>query len=77
MRSVPASSYTRVSLRCVQCRFMRCLDSVANDAPVAQLLAHEFLFSKEMMEGSNGRLCYALGCMMLGCALMALLGRWA
>lgn len=42
-----------------------------------QLLAHEFLFSKEMMEGSNKKLVYALGCMMLGCGLMALLGRWA
>ena len=44
---------------------------------LVELLAHEFLFSKKMMESSNGRLCYALGCMMLGCALMALLGRWA
>jgi solute carrier family 39 (zinc transporter), member 1/2/3 len=42
-----------------------------------QLLAHEFLFNKQMIEGSNGRLAYAIGCMCLGCGLMALLGRWA
>lgn len=42
-----------------------------------QLLAHEFLFSKETMEGSNAKLAYALACMMLGCGVMALLGRWA
>ena len=42
-----------------------------------QLLAHEFLFNKEMINGSNGKLLYALGCMMAGCALMAVLGRWA
>ncbi|TFK74958.1 ZIP zinc/iron transport family [Pluteus cervinus] len=44
---------------------------------LVELLAHEFLFNKEMMEGSNGRLAYALGSMMLGCGLMALLGKWA
>ncbi|KAF5362167.1 hypothetical protein D9756_002244 [Leucocoprinus leucothites] len=44
---------------------------------LVELLAHEFLFNKEMMEGSNGKLAYAIGSMCLGCALMALLGRWA
>ncbi|KIY69507.1 ZIP-like iron-zinc transporter [Cylindrobasidium torrendii FP15055 ss-10] len=44
---------------------------------LVELLAHEFLFSKEMMKASNGQLCYAIGCMMLGCGLMALLGKWA
>ncbi|KAF9037712.1 ZIP-like iron-zinc transporter [Panaeolus papilionaceus] len=44
---------------------------------LVELFAHEFLFNKEMMNASNGRLAYALGCMCLGCALMALLGRWA
>ena len=42
-----------------------------------QLLAHEFLFNKEMMSGSNAKLAYALICMCLGCGLMALLGKWA
>ena len=42
-----------------------------------QLLAHEFLFNKEMINGSNKKLIYAIGCMMFGCGIMALLGRWA
>jgi zinc transporter 1/2/3 len=42
-----------------------------------ELLAHEFLFSSEMREASNGKLLYALGCVLLGCGLMALLGKWA
>jgi zinc transporter 1/2/3 len=42
-----------------------------------ELLAHEFLFSPEMREASLGKLLYALACMMLGLALMALLGKWA
>jgi zinc transporter 1/2/3 len=42
-----------------------------------ELLAHEFLFSPEMREASLGKLLYALACMMLGCGLMALLGKWA
>ncbi|PPQ62896.1 hypothetical protein CVT24_006294 [Panaeolus cyanescens] len=44
---------------------------------LVELFAHEFLFNKEMMNASNGRLAYAIGCMCLGCALMSLLGRWA
>ncbi|KAF5383718.1 hypothetical protein D9615_003583 [Tricholomella constricta] len=44
---------------------------------LVELLAHEFLFSKEMMDGSNKKIAYALGSMLLGCALMSLLGRWA
>ena len=44
---------------------------------LAQLLAHEFLFNKEMINGSNAKLAYAIGCLMLGCGIMALLGRWA
>ncbi|KAK0467205.1 Zinc/iron permease [Desarmillaria tabescens] len=44
---------------------------------LVELLAHEFLFNKEMMTSSNGRLAYAIACMLAGCALMALLGRWA
>jgi solute carrier family 39 (zinc transporter), member 1/2/3 len=44
---------------------------------LVELLAHEFLFNKEMISASNGKLMYALGCMMAGCALMAVLGRWA
>ncbi|KAJ8495300.1 hypothetical protein ONZ45_g12917 [Pleurotus djamor] len=44
---------------------------------LVELLAHEFLFNKEMMNASNGKLAYALGSMLLGCGIMALLGRWA
>ncbi|KAL0955311.1 hypothetical protein HGRIS_004197 [Hohenbuehelia grisea] len=44
---------------------------------LVELLAHDFLFNKEMMNASNGKLAYALGSMMLGCALMSLLGKWA
>ncbi|KAJ7905981.1 ZIP-like iron-zinc transporter [Mycena leptocephala] len=44
---------------------------------LVELLAHEFLFNKEMMRSSNGRLAYALGTMLLGCGVMALLGKWA
>jgi zinc transporter 1/2/3 len=44
---------------------------------LVELLAHEFLFNKEMMDGSNKKLAYALTCMLLGCGLMALLGKWA
>jgi zinc transporter 1/2/3 len=42
-----------------------------------ELLAHEFLFSPEMRDASLGKLLYALGCMLLGAGIMALLGRWA
>ncbi|KAH9028558.1 ZIP-like iron-zinc transporter [Lactarius hengduanensis] len=42
-----------------------------------ELLAHEFLFSQEMREASTGKLLYALSCVLLGCGLMALLGKWA
>jgi len=44
---------------------------------LVELFAHEFLFNKEMISASNGKLAYALGSMCLGCALMALLGKWA
>jgi len=44
---------------------------------LVELLAHEFLFNKEMINGSNGKLAYALSCMLFGCGIMALLGRWA
>jgi len=44
---------------------------------LVELLAHEFLFNKEMMTGSNGKLAYAVCCMLAGCGIMALLGKWA
>ncbi|KAJ7599376.1 ZIP-like iron-zinc transporter [Mycena floridula] len=44
---------------------------------LVELLAHEFLFNKEMAAASSSELCYAVGSMLLGCALMALLGKWA
>jgi solute carrier family 39 (zinc transporter), member 1/2/3 len=42
-----------------------------------QLLAHDFLFSKEMLGASNRRLAFAICSMLLGAALMSLLGKWA
>ncbi|KIK54374.1 hypothetical protein GYMLUDRAFT_63179 [Collybiopsis luxurians FD-317 M1] len=44
---------------------------------LVELLAHEFLFSKEMQSSSNARLARCVGTMLLGCGLMALLGKWA
>ncbi|KAI0033907.1 ZIP zinc/iron transport family [Vararia minispora EC-137] len=44
---------------------------------LVELLAHEFIFSQEMREASNAKVLYAIGCMMFGCGVMALLGRWA
>ena len=44
---------------------------------VVELMAHEFLFNADMLRASNGKLAYALGCMILEAGLMALLGRWA
>ncbi|KAF8444967.1 ZIP-like iron-zinc transporter [Boletus edulis BED1] len=44
---------------------------------LVELMAHEFLFSNEMNKASNGKLAYALCCMLFGTALMALLGKWA
>ncbi|KAG6375624.1 ZIP zinc transporter-domain-containing protein [Boletus reticuloceps] len=44
---------------------------------LVELMAHEFLFSNEMNKASNGKLAYALCCLLLGTALMALLGKWA
>ncbi|KAJ7698338.1 ZIP-like iron-zinc transporter [Mycena rosella] len=44
---------------------------------LVELLAHEFLFNKEIIYSSNWRLAYAVGSMLFGCALMALLGKWA
>jgi zinc transporter 1/2/3 len=44
---------------------------------LVELLAHEFLFNKEMMTSSPGKICYAIFTMCLGCGIMALLGRWA
>ncbi|KAJ7767022.1 ZIP-like iron-zinc transporter [Mycena maculata] len=44
---------------------------------LVELLAHEFLFNKETINSSNGKLAYALGTMLFGCGIMALLGKWA
>ncbi|TDL23968.1 ZIP-like iron-zinc transporter [Rickenella mellea] len=44
---------------------------------LVELLAHEFLFNKEMNQASNRRLGFACGSMLLGAGLMSLLGRWA
>ncbi|KAJ3014312.1 hypothetical protein NUW54_g1334 [Trametes sanguinea] len=42
---------------------------------LVELMAHEFLFNSDMLNGSNSKLAYALCCMILGAGLMALLGR--
>ncbi|KAJ7261122.1 hypothetical protein C8J57DRAFT_1635744 [Mycena rebaudengoi] len=39
--------------------------------------AREFLFNEEVINASNARLAYVIGAMLSGCALMAVLGRWA
>ncbi|KAI0046087.1 ZIP zinc/iron transport family [Auriscalpium vulgare] len=44
---------------------------------LVELLAHEFLFSRDMRQASNWKLAYAIGCMLAGAAIMALLGKWA
>ncbi|KIK78402.1 hypothetical protein PAXRUDRAFT_36647 [Paxillus rubicundulus Ve08.2h10] len=44
---------------------------------MVELLAHEFIFNKDMNSASNGKVTYAVCCMLLGTAIMALLGRWA
>jgi zinc transporter 1/2/3 len=44
---------------------------------LVELLAHEVLLNPRMMKSSTGRLAYIFTCMLLGSALMALLGRWA
>ncbi|KAG7091802.1 hypothetical protein E1B28_008205 [Marasmius oreades] len=43
---------------------------------LVELLAHEFLFNKEMMNTSNKKLACALGSMILGWGVMSLLGKW-
>ncbi|KAJ7803640.1 hypothetical protein B0H14DRAFT_2384394, partial [Mycena olivaceomarginata] len=59
------------------------LDSLSAGARIlmytglVELLAHEFLFNKEMVNSSNGKLVYAIGSMLFGCGIMALLGKWA
>ncbi|KZP01801.1 ZIP-like iron-zinc transporter [Calocera viscosa TUFC12733] len=44
---------------------------------LVELLAHEFLFNPVMASASNGRVVYAVVCMLAGAGIMALLGRWA
>ncbi|KAF7300914.1 ZIP-like iron-zinc transporter [Mycena kentingensis (nom. inval.)] len=44
---------------------------------LVELLAHEFLFNKEMMGAENGRVAYSIATMLLGSGVMALLGKWA
>ncbi|KAI5994081.1 Zinc/iron permease [Pisolithus orientalis] len=44
---------------------------------LVELLAHEFLFNKEMTNAPNGKVAYAVTCMLFGTGIMALLGRWA
>lgn len=44
---------------------------------LVELLAAEFLFHQEMREAPLGRVLYALACVILGAAIMAVLGIWA
>ncbi|KAK3068491.1 low-affinity Zn(2+) transporter zrt2 [Teratosphaeriaceae sp. CCFEE 6253] len=42
-----------------------------------ELMAHEFMFSEYMQKAPIREVLAAIGCMALGAALMALLGKWA
>lgn len=42
-----------------------------------ELLAHEFIFNKEMIHAPTGKVLYAVGSLLAGVGLMALLGTWA
>lgn len=45
---------------------------------LVELLAHDFIFNREMLiESSNGKMTFAMGSVLSGAAIMALLGRWA
>ncbi|KAI5845053.1 Zinc/iron permease [Morchella snyderi] len=44
---------------------------------LVELMAHEFLFGKTLRDESMGKVLCAFGYMVLGAALMALLGKWA
>ncbi|PLW36697.1 hypothetical protein PCANC_06302 [Puccinia coronata f. sp. avenae] len=59
-----------------------CLDSFSAGVllytGLVELLAHDFVFNKTLLlEHSNSRLTFDIGCVVLGAGLMALLGRWA
>lgn len=42
-----------------------------------ELLAHEFIFNKEMIHAPIGKVLYAVGSLLTGAGVMALLGYWA
>ncbi|KAG0148866.1 hypothetical protein CROQUDRAFT_669568 [Cronartium quercuum f. sp. fusiforme G11] len=45
---------------------------------MVELLAHDFIFNREMLiESSNKKLAFSIGSVLSGAAMMALLGRWA
>ncbi|KAH9815421.1 Zinc/iron permease [Melampsora americana] len=45
---------------------------------LVELLAHDFIFNREMLiESSNGKMAFAIGSVLSGASIMALLGRWA
>jgi len=44
---------------------------------LVELLAHEFLFNDDMLRAPTKRVVFAITCMLFGCGIMALLGRWA
>lgn len=44
---------------------------------LVELMAHEFVFNKDMIEGPTRNLVFTLSCMLLGAGLMSLLGKWA
>lgn len=58
-----------------------CLDAISAGillyTGLVELLAHEFIFNPEAHKAPLGKLLYSIGCMLLGAALMSLLGRWA
>lgn len=42
-----------------------------------ELLGHEFLRNREMTNAPTSKVVYAVGSMLIGAGVMALLGRWA
>jgi zinc transporter 1/2/3 len=73
--SLSAGILIYTSLVEVSTASMRSVVSKADGA--LQLLAHEFLFNPEMINASNTKITFAIGSMLAGCGIMALLGRWA
>ncbi|KAJ7106569.1 hypothetical protein C8R44DRAFT_885855 [Mycena epipterygia] len=53
------------------------LDSLSSGILIYTGLVELLAFNQENFNSSNGKLAYAIGPILLGCALMAPLGKWA